>query len=128
MLVPTAATIPAARSMEPTEHADADTHVSPIARRLAEQLGVDLARIIGTGRNGRISKQDVEAFAARGTVPATPAQPDNANVGVRRIRISARRATIARRLLESKQTIPHFRLNSDVDFGPLLQLKRWCRE
>ncbi len=117
-----------------------EARVSPIARRVAERLGVDLSRVTGTGRNGRISKEDVEAFAARGA-PDTPAPPmapkspapatapksvtDGADSqSVRRLRMSARRVTIARRLTESKQTIPHFRLDLDVDFGPLLRAKR----
>jgi pyruvate dehydrogenase E2 component (dihydrolipoamide acetyltransferase) len=94
----------------------ADGLVSPIARRVAERLGVDLARVVGTGRNGRISKEDVEAFAARGAGNET-----------RRVRMSVRRLAIARNLLESKQSIPHFRLDIDVRFGPLLQVKRAYR-
>jgi pyruvate dehydrogenase E2 component (dihydrolipoamide acetyltransferase) len=103
----------------PTE----ETRVSPIARRVAERLGVDLSKVAGTGRNGRISKEDVEAFAQAGGTAAA-AQVAAAAPGVRRIRMSARRGTIARRLLESKQSIPHFRLDMDVDFGPLLQRQR----
>jgi len=103
-----------------------EARVSPIARRVAERLGVDLSKVTGTGRNGRISKEDVEAFAqAGGTAAAShvaAAAPPAS--GVRRVRMSARRGTIARRLLESKQSIPHFRLDMDVDFGPLLQRQR----
>jgi pyruvate dehydrogenase E2 component (dihydrolipoamide acetyltransferase) len=119
---------------------------------VAERLGVDLAKVTGTGRNGRISKEDVETFAAKsGTAakggadaqggdaarggaaaiggavaPSVAPAPDStlAGSGVRRIRMSARRGTIARRLLESKQSIPHYRLELDVDFGPLLQHRR----
>lgn len=120
-----------------TGTASDEGRISPIARRVAERLGVDLAKVTGTGRNGRISKEDVETFAARGGAaqgaaaqeaaapPVAPA-PDStaAAPGVRRIRMSARRGTIARRLLESKQSIPHYRLELDVDFGPLLQHRR----
>jgi pyruvate dehydrogenase E2 component (dihydrolipoamide acetyltransferase) len=120
-----------------TGTASDEGRVSPIARRVAERLGVDLTKVTGTGRNGRISKEDVETFAAQGGAaqgaaaqgaaapPVAPA-PDStvAAPGVRRIRMSARRGTIARRLLESKQSIPHYRLELDVDFGPLLQHRR----
>jgi pyruvate dehydrogenase E2 component (dihydrolipoamide acetyltransferase) len=103
-----------------------EARVSPIARRVAERLGVDLSKVTGTGRNGRISKEDVEAFAQAGGTAAAAhvaaAAPPAS--GVRRVRMSARRGTIARRLLESKQSIPHFRLDMDVDFGPLLQRQR----
>jgi len=100
--------------------------VSPIARRVAERLGVDLAKVTGTGRNGRISKEDVETFAQQmlGAAPAVNSAAAASSAAVRRVRMSARRGTIARRLLESKQSIPHFRLEMDVDFGPLLQHKR----
>ena len=123
---PTGLPSPAApKAVEPAAEAE-DARVSPIARRLAERLGVDLAKVTGTGRNGRISKDDVEAFAAGSAAAAAnpPAAPSAAPAaGVARIRMSARRITIARRLLESKQTIPHFRLDIDVEFGPLLALK-----
>ena len=132
-----------------------EARVSPIARRVAERLGVDLSKVTGTGRNGRISKEDVEIFAAqagtaadRNAVAVADRSPERrrrtaaptarrpvrrrlrSDVGAptttapRRVRMSARRGTIARRLLESKQSIPHFRLDMDVDFGPLLQHKR----
>jgi len=122
-----------------------EARVSPIARRVAERLGVDLSQVTGTGRNGRISKDDVEIFAAHAGDGARAAKPAAAAAGmitsgmttpgattavaassaaVHRIRMSARRGTIARRLLESKQSIPHFRLGLDVDFGPLLQHRR----
>lgn len=96
-----------------------DQRVSPIARRLAERLGVDLSRVRGTGRNGRISKEDVEAYAASLAVGATTADA----APQRRMRMSATRATIARRLLESYQHVPHFRLACDVDAGRLILKK-----
>ncbi len=118
-----------------TAGASEEARVSPIARRVAERLGVDLSKVAGTGRNGRISKEDVEAFAAQAgasappTTTAAPVEAGNSSVDsaatnpVRRVRMSARRSTIARRLLESKQSIPHYRLDMDVDLGPL-QLHR----
>ncbi|MGH8170659.1 MAG: dihydrolipoamide acetyltransferase family protein [Steroidobacteraceae bacterium] len=112
-----------------------EARISPIARRLAESLGVDIAGIRGTGRNGRIMREDVAAHAARlaaaqGTGAEAPpvsapapgsAPPDSpVNAPVRK-RLSPTRATIARRLLESKQTIPHYRLSLDVTCGALLE-------
>jgi pyruvate dehydrogenase E2 component (dihydrolipoamide acetyltransferase) len=136
---PAAATVAAvvAASGE-TGAASDEARVSPIARRVAERLGVDLSKVTGTGRNGRISKEDVETFAAAATpAAAAPASADadadadadaaKANApanAVRRVRMSARRGTIARRLLESKQSIPHYRLDMDVDLGKLLLHKR----
>ncbi len=115
--------------------ADAEQRVSPIARRLAEKLGIDLARVRGTGRNGRISKADVEAYAASlattapsvGAPAPTPAATHASGTAddalQTRVRMSATRATIARRLLDSYQRIPHFRLSCDVDAGRLILKK-----
>ena len=126
---PTAAA-PAAATAEPAIEGEAK--VSPIARRVAQRLGVDLSQVKGTGRNGRVSQEDVEAFAAAqagGAAPtnaATPATPSPAaaaepprNVPVSE-KLSAMRSTIARRLLESTQGIPHYRLSSDVQMTALL--------
>jgi pyruvate dehydrogenase E2 component (dihydrolipoamide acetyltransferase) len=106
-------------------HAEsADVRVSPIARSLAQRLGIDVTQVTGTGRNGRVSKEDVEAFAASRSAPtanadsaAAPQEP------AKRLRLAGMRATIARRLLESTQSIPHYRLEVDVDVGRLLQRK-----
>jgi pyruvate dehydrogenase E2 component (dihydrolipoamide acetyltransferase) len=99
--------------------AEGEVHVSPIARRLAEKLGVDLSTIRGTGPNGRISKEDVEAAAAR-LAPTTGA----AGGGATRMPMSATRLSIARRLVESKQTIPHYRLELTVDAAALAQYRQ----
>ncbi len=102
-----------------TEPVDSDSRVSPIARRLAEKLGLDLSRVTGTGRNGRISRDDVESLArtlglqAEGSPAAALANEPE------RVRMNSRRLTIARRLTEAKQTIPHFRLGADVDCDAL---------
>jgi pyruvate dehydrogenase E2 component (dihydrolipoamide acetyltransferase) len=125
--------------------AEGDARVSPIARRVAIELGVDLGQVRGTGRNGRISKQDVEAFAAaRGATAAGAAASAGAarahdstaasapiageTPAVSRERLSATRATIARRLLESKQQIPHFRLCITVDAAPAVAHRAALRD
>jgi pyruvate dehydrogenase E2 component (dihydrolipoamide acetyltransferase) len=105
------------------EGVDSEARVSPIARRLAEKLGIDLARVAGTGRNGRISKEDVEAYAARVAV-ATAVEAPSAGAAIaaepaRRERLTSMRATIARRLSESKRDIPHYRLVTDLGMDAL---------
>jgi pyruvate dehydrogenase E2 component (dihydrolipoamide acetyltransferase) len=114
--------------------ADGEARVSPIARRVAEKLGVDLSKVTGTGRNGRISKEDVEAYAARGQPGGTGSPPRSA-VGTAgaaapgasvaaepasRERLTSMRATIARRLGESKRDIPHYRLVAELDVDGLV--------
>ena len=135
-----APSLPAATgpSAAPGDAADGEARVSPIARRIAERLGVDVTKVKGTGRNGRVSKEDVEAYAAAqglggaasgggapvgtpagGTAAPAAVAAAGANVATRE-KMTSMRATIARRLLESKQGIPHYRLAVDVDLTALL--------
>ncbi len=104
---------------------------SPLARRIAAERGIDLATIRGTGPGGRIVKRDVEsaasaAPAAAATAPAAaPAEPAPAAPGqVTDVPMTPMRATIAKRLLESKTTIPHFYAEMEVDMGPLMSLRK----
>ena len=104
---------------------------SPIARRVAREWKVDLANLHGSGPGGRIVKADVEAAgrapaqAAPPVVPAsttmttTPSYEPPHTVAA----LSAMRRTIARRLGESKRTIPHFYLTVDVNVDELLRLR-----
>jgi pyruvate dehydrogenase E2 component (dihydrolipoamide acetyltransferase) len=86
------------------------SRASPIAERLAAELGIDLAQVRGTGRNGRISREDVETHAREhGGLPSA-----DANEPVRE-RLSAMRQAIGRRLAESVREIPHYRLSIDLD-------------
>ena len=90
---------------------DAYTRSSPSVRRLADELGVDLGTVTGTGRRGRITDEDVKAAAGGG---------DGAPAGVDVIPLTATRKTIARRLTEAKQTIPHFYLTAEYELDGLL--------
>ena len=110
---------PASAPAEPARAGDGEALVSPIAKRLAEKLGIDLTKIVGTGPNGRISKDDVEAAAARlGTTPS------EAPAAGSRVKMTAMRLAIARRLVESKQSIPHYRLEATIHAGRLVQERR----
>lgn len=91
--------------------------VNPIVKRLAADLGVDLESVVGTGRNGRITQQDVQAAAEGGGAVSTPATPAE---DVEVIPLSATRKTIARRLSEAKQQIPHFYLTVEFELDGLL--------
>ncbi|MDX5360232.1 MAG: 2-oxo acid dehydrogenase subunit E2 [Alphaproteobacteria bacterium] len=94
---------------------------TPLARRLARQEGVDLAAVTGSGPRGRIKAEDVEAAKARqAEAPATREGP--APEG-ERVAVTGAQATIARRLTQSKQEIPHFYVAADADVGPLMALR-----
>ncbi len=101
-----------------------DVRSTPAVRKLAKELGVDLARVQGSGRNGRITKEDVEAAAsAPKAAPAAAVAPSAYVPGVNPHTVEAlnsMRKTIARRLTEAKQNIPHIYLTVDVELDRLL--------
>jgi pyruvate dehydrogenase E2 component (dihydrolipoamide acetyltransferase) len=100
---------------------------TPLARAMARDLGVDLATIRGTGRGGRIRRADVEAAAAAagavapaGAAAAPAATVPGAEGDVEEVPLSAMRRTVARRLVESMRSTPHFYLTITVDAEALL--------
>jgi pyruvate dehydrogenase E2 component (dihydrolipoamide acetyltransferase) len=105
---------------------------SPLARRIAEAQGIDLAGITGSGPGGRIVKADVEgktgAPAKQSQPSAAPAaQPQpvavDTDIPHEAVKLSNMRKTIARRLTEAKQTIPHIYLTVDIQLDALLKLR-----
>ena len=105
---------------------------SPLAKRIAEQKGIDLTGMQGSGPNGRIVKADLEATApqqaqaATATAPlvtAAPIQQGDIQTPHEVVKLSNMRKTIARRLSEAKQTIPHIYLTIDVQLDALLKLR-----
>lgn len=101
--------------------------VSPLARRLAKQRGIDLNTLIGTGPNGRIVKRDIEAGSAVVVSSPVMAQPSTVSPSTlgdyTEVPHSGMRRTIARRLTESKSTIPHFYLSVDCRMDRLMSLR-----
>ncbi len=98
---------------------------SPVARRVAAELGVDLASVSGTGPDGRVTETDVRAAAkSKGAGPqkdaAKPAAPATKAGAGSRVNLSGMRKVIAQRLAESLGPVPHFYLNIDIDAGPLM--------
>jgi pyruvate dehydrogenase E2 component (dihydrolipoamide acetyltransferase) len=134
----TAAPPPTGEAPEPTgadkapepvapQPAAGPTPVVPAARRRAGELGVDLAAVTGSGRNGLVRVADVEAAAApaaaapapEATAPAAwPAEAD-----VEEVPLTPMRRVVARRLTESMQSAPHFYLTTRVDVTRLLELR-----
>lgn len=111
---------------------------SPLARRLAKESGVDLARVTGTGPRGRVIERDVKAarVAGVGAKPVGPAPSVGATAATlettrkfyaidsfEEIPHDSMRKAIARRLTEATQTIPHFYLNADCRIDALLRLR-----
>jgi pyruvate dehydrogenase E2 component (dihydrolipoamide acetyltransferase) len=110
---------------------------SPVARRLAQERGIDLSRITGTGPDGRIVRRDVEAAAARPQAAAAPAATPAARAAaptsagpalpapgtVIDVPLNRIRQTIARRMAQSKREAPHYYLTIDIDMTEAVRMR-----
>lgn len=141
---PSEASAPAAAKSEPSKPAPATTDkgerifASPLARRIAANEGLDIAQLTGSGPYGRIIKADVEQAISQGVSKATPApQAEAAKAAPAPMStdnpfepefelqsLNNMRKTIARRLTESKQNVPHFYLSVDVELDKLLAMRK----
>lgn len=125
--------ITAAEPVTPRRASPADRiKVSPLAARIADAKGIDLAGIAGTGPNGRIVRADLgiaslvaapQAPVAAAELAEAPIAPPPEGVPVETVKLSSMRKTIARRLGESKQTVPHFYLTARCNIDRLLKLR-----
>lgn len=103
--------------------------ITPLARRLASERGIDVSRMSGSGPHGRIVAGDVEKAPVSGggvmAAGASFAQVKALYDGVdfQEVPLDGMRATIAKRLVEAKQTIPHFYLTADTDIGRLVAMR-----
>src|SRR5262249_25826318 len=103
--------------------------ITPLARRLAAEAGIDLAKVSPSGPHGRIVARDIAAPRAKPTAPMArgPAAEEikalYRDAPFEEIPLDGMRRTIAARLMQAKQTIPHFYLTADVDIGRLLKLR-----
>jgi pyruvate dehydrogenase E2 component (dihydrolipoamide acetyltransferase) len=95
---------------------------SPLARRLAGQQGIDLAALAGSGPGGRIVKADLDGAAGKPAARPEPALVET-DIPHEAVKLSNMRKTIARRLTEAKQTIPHIYLTVDIRLDALLNLR-----
>ena len=89
---------------------------SPLVRKLARERSIDLRNVEGSGPQGRIVKRDIESYAGPS---AAASGASGERLPPRVVKASSMRRTIARRLTESKQTVPHYYLTIDVDIAPL---------
>ena len=148
---PAPAPAPAAAPVAAAHGGGSRVFASPLARRLAAQAGIELSAVKGSGPNGRIVKADVEAAKASGVTKAPAAAPaavpaaapaaapaapaakpagvdakdlsDKLGMRYKALPNSGMRKTIARRLSEAKQTVPHFYLTIDVQLDALLKVR-----
>ena len=102
--------------------------VSPLAKKIAVEKGVDLTRLVGSGPGGRIVRRDVEG-AKGGAGPVSAGIFGGRQIAQDATRpVSQMRAAIARRLVESKNTAPHFYVEREVDAAPLNKLRASANE
>jgi pyruvate dehydrogenase E2 component (dihydrolipoamide acetyltransferase) len=116
------------RNFGPARRSDG-TASTPLARRLAAERGIDIATVVGTGPHGRVVARDVAGAPDRRSSQVAALTPSAvAAVYDQRtyeeVPLDAMRATIARRLVDAKQTIPHFYLTTEVEIGRLLALRK----
>jgi pyruvate dehydrogenase E2 component (dihydrolipoamide acetyltransferase) len=103
---------------------------SPLARRMAEEHNIDLSHVQGTGPGGRIVRDDIEDVLEQQDVPPTPTtqQPETPSStslpDTELVKLSRVQSLIARRLTESKQTIPHFYVSGEIDMTDMLVMRQ----
>ena len=102
---------------------------SPLAKKIAADKNINLANIQGTGPGGRVVKKDVEAAAAGGGAPSSRPMPQpiyqiNVTQEDQTVPTTKLRQAIGRRLVESKQTVPHFYVTNEYNMGPLMDMRK----
>ena len=123
----------------PEAETDLSRHfVSPIVRRLARESGVEISQVTGTGPQGRVVRRDLESFLESGAgATATASAPSSSSSEIAKQEYSSSyvtvphtgmRRAIARRLTESKSTVPHFYVTADCKVDSLLELRKSINE
>jgi pyruvate dehydrogenase E2 component (dihydrolipoamide acetyltransferase) len=129
---PTTPPEPAAVTKDSDGAAATDIKASPLAKRLAAELGVDLARVQGSGPEGRIVKEDVQAAASGKTAPSrtttTPPSPRPSGPDVEVVEPTRMQATIARRMAEAKSTVPEFTVTVEARVDLAVSLRQQLKE
>ena len=132
---------------EPAKEApkqETEEKVTPVARRVAEENNVDLSKVQGTGPSGRVTKEDVEAYIAKGSAQPAKEEPAKSpstaviqapkeapailhisrDAREERVKMSRRRRTIARRMLEATQTTAMLTTFNEIDMGAVMDLRK----
>jgi pyruvate dehydrogenase E2 component (dihydrolipoamide acetyltransferase) len=105
-------------------NANGRVKASPLAKKIAEEKGVDISRVAGSGDGGRIVRRDVENFTPYTSVAAAPVFVAAGTESYREEQVSQMRKTIARRLAESKFSAPHFYLTMDIDMDNAMAARK----
>jgi pyruvate dehydrogenase E2 component (dihydrolipoamide acetyltransferase) len=115
---------PAQPARLPPQREEARVKASPVARRIAAELGVDLSSVKGTGPEGRVTETDVRSAAKSKQAAPSAKIPAAVKAGESaRIQLSGMRKIIAQRLVESLGPVPHFYLDIDIDASPLMEAR-----
>ncbi len=136
---PKVAAAPTATSSNGSTESSANGRVkaSPLAKKIAKDLGYDISKIAGSGDHGRITKQDVENYKPAASAPATSAKAATAQVvlpsvvgqeSFEEVAVSQMRKTIAKRLSESKFTAPHFYLTMEINMDKAIEARKSMNE
>lgn len=101
---------------------------TPLARRMAAEQGIDLRKVTGSGPKGRVTKEDIEAYATQGAKDATSLTQPTPALTVRsrkeqRVPLSRLRAIIGRRMVDAVRSAPHFYVTRDFDVAALMELR-----
>lgn len=133
---PAATEAPAAETPSATAAPDGSypggAKATPVARRLAEDKQIDLLKVKGSGPDGRITKADVESYVAAPQPEAKPTSPPAATVAApaeigpesEAVALTRLRQAIGRRMVESKTTVPHFYVTTEIDMEQALELRK----
>ena len=121
---PTSVTGPRAQSREPRETRREERFYSPAVRKLAEELGIDLEAVPGTGEGGRVTRQDIEAFAQAGEARGERrVESVGIGEGEELIPLTKMRRTIAEHMVRSQQTAPHVTSIAEADFTAIARFR-----
>jgi len=101
---------------------------SPVARRMADESGIDIRLVAGTGPGGRVTKKDIEAYLKAAPAPALPSAPAPLPAAAapedQAVPLTKLRQLIARRMAEAKQTIPHIYISAEIDVAAAMGLRK----
>jgi len=123
----TTATVSAPTSATTSAPTSQVLNATPIARRMATEHGIDLRRISGSGSRGQVTQEDVAAYLQR-LEPPVPSLPASEDRREEHVRLSTRRQTIARRLVEAQRNAAMLTTFNEVDMSAVLELRRRYRD